>query len=234
MIAHSAVLKQIAVAANRPPSEVLQSARILGENGLYDRPGRGARNPRLTISSLANVALAIAGGGPMTADETVRHLRPLLPQGTWETWGEPKNRLSGWSSGTNYLERFVDNRPLWPGATLGAFLEELIDLTAAANAVRPWREAEPRLVGFFRSAELEIRIPAGDPPIAVAHMFMPKQEGEAHQRLWSCAYLPAEADGVKRQLNGVSLDGVIRFPFIEALASLWCASLGMEPLPITA
>jgi hypothetical protein len=231
MIAHSAVLKELAASAGRPVSEVLQSARILGENGLYDRPGKGARNPRLTLSSLANVALAIAGGGPMAAGETVRQLRPLVPTGTRETWGEPKNQLVGWSSGTNYFERFVDGRPIWSGANLGEALEELIDLVAAAGAAHPWREAEPRLVSFFRDAEFEITIPASKGPIAIAFMFVPVEEGEAHRRLWSCAYLPVDTNGVPPQLHGVGRDGVIRFSFIEALGRLWCEMRVMNALP---
>jgi hypothetical protein len=232
MIAHSAILKEIAASAGRPASEVLQGARVLGENGLYDRPGRGARNPRPPLSSIANVALAIAGGGPMTADETVRQLRPLRPTGTREIRGEPQNQLVDWSSGTNYFERFVDDRPLWPGANLGEFIEELIDLVAAAGAAHPWREAEPDLVSFFREAELEITIPAGDTPIAVAFMFVPVQEGERYRRLWSCAYLPPEANGLRPPLHGVGRDGVIRFCFIEALANLWRESKGMASLQI--
>jgi hypothetical protein len=155
-----------------------------------------------------------------------------MQTGTRETWGEPQNRLVGWNSGANYFERFVDDRPLWPGANLGEFIEELIDLVAAAGATHPWREPEPDLVSFFREAELEIVIPAGDSPIAVAFMFVPVEEGEPHRRLWSCAYLPPDANGVRPQLPGVGRDGVIRFPFVEALANLWRESKGVASLQI--
>jgi hypothetical protein len=230
MIAHSAILKELAASAGRPVSEVLQAARVLGENGLYDRPGKGARNPRLTLLSLANVALAIAGGGPMTAAETVRQLRPLVPTGTRETWGESKNKLLSGDSGVNYFERFVDDRPLWSGANLGEALEELIDLVAAVGAEHPWREADPGLVGFFRDAEFEFTIPAGVGPAAIAFMFVPV-EGETYRRLWSCRYLPAEANGALPQLHGASRDGVIRFSFIEALGKVWREVRVINTLP---
>lgn len=233
MIAHSAVLKEIAASAGRPASEVLQSARILGEHGLYDRPGRGARSPRITLSSIANVALAIAAGGPMTAHETVRRLRPLVSQGTWETRAEPKNRLAP-KRGFDFRKRVVDNRPIWPGKTLGEFIEELVDLTAAAGAANPWREPESDLVSFFRNAELEITIRAADLPMAEASMFLPKEEGEEFLRVWSCSYVPPECGDTAPQLAGVSRDGVIRFQFLETLAALWRQSLGVDTLPISA
>jgi hypothetical protein len=233
VIAHSAILQKIAANADRPVSEVLQSARILGQNGLYDRPGRGARNPRISLSSLANVTLALAGGGPMAAAETVRQLRPLLPLGTWESWPEPKNKLVGWASGTDYRKRFVDDRPIWRGANLGQFIEELIDLTAAAGAERPWREADPGLVKFFHDGALDIAIADGEPLIALARMFMPKQEGEEFKPLWSCPYFPGGDEDVVSKPHGISRNGVIRFSFIEALAVLWRENSGVDTLPIS-
>jgi len=113
---------------------------------------------------------------------------------------------------------------------LGEALEELIDLVAAAGAAHPWREADPGLVSFFREAEYEITIPAADSPIAVAFMFVPV-EGERYRRLWSCAYLPPEANGVCPPLHGAGRDGVIRFSFIEALGNAWREAKVINALP---
>jgi hypothetical protein len=232
LIAHSAALKRIADAADRPLSEVVQAARILGDHGLFDRPGRGVRNTRIDLASLANVALALAAGGPMAAAENVRAVRPLVPLlGTTESKPQPRNALLGWDSGVELTERPVGIWGILPGADLGDGFERLIDYVATDDAPRDPDTGFYPDAKFYRDAQLEVTILAGTEPAAAVYLWQtrantPGADGPPTGPLGCLvtAYVPPEAHEAPRRY-GIGRNGTILFPLIETLAHIWRESV---------